>query len=291
MRSDGPTPLRFSGTTEVIVTGAMHRPIFVISNYRSGSTLVRYLLDVHPQVCCPAELRLGALCQQLFNVAELLSADAADGAWTGDRMQKRLETVRNVVETMMVDHCLQRNKERWSDKSPANCETLHVLQRVFPDAQYICLHRRPLDQVRSTLEIDGIKHISPYLSKYRGDVVAAAVDRWCTITERILALEHQQHGSTLRITYEDLVNDPESEMERVMRFLGIAVVSGLSQEAFRRSHDQGPADWKISGTSEVLRTRVGGGRGIAAGGLPADLERRLAGLVGCLRYPVDVATR
>jgi protein-tyrosine sulfotransferase len=261
------------------------RPIFIISNYRSGSTLLRFLLDAHPQVCCPAELRLGTLAQQLFNVAELLTADGSRAdAWTGDRMHTRVGTVRTLIDSIMADYCRRRGKERWADKSPANCEVLHVLQAVFPDAHYICLHRHALDQIQSTFDLQGRWHVQPYLARYKGDVVAAAIDRWCTVTERILALEHAQNGRSLRITYEDFVEDSEREMERIMRFLEIASVRGLSQWAFQRPHDQGPADWKISGTSEVVRSRVGGGRGIGTEGVPAVLQTRLIGLLAHLGY-------
>jgi hypothetical protein len=34
-------------------------PIFILSCYRSGSTLLRYILDSHPDVYCPPELSLG----------------------------------------------------------------------------------------------------------------------------------------------------------------------------------------------------------------------------------------
>src|SRR3974390_3422261 len=39
------------------------RQIFVVTLARSGSTLLRYLLDAHPEIASPPELNLSALLQ------------------------------------------------------------------------------------------------------------------------------------------------------------------------------------------------------------------------------------
>jgi hypothetical protein len=41
-------------------------PVFVLSCERSGSTLLRYIIDTHPQICSPAHLHLGQLCRSLY---------------------------------------------------------------------------------------------------------------------------------------------------------------------------------------------------------------------------------
>ena len=47
-------------------------PVFVICNGRSGSTLLRFLLDAHPQLACPPETNLPALAVQLATVWSLI---------------------------------------------------------------------------------------------------------------------------------------------------------------------------------------------------------------------------
>jgi len=37
-------------------------PVFVLCNGRSGSTLLRFLLDAHPDLACPPETNLPSLC-------------------------------------------------------------------------------------------------------------------------------------------------------------------------------------------------------------------------------------
>ena len=43
-------------------------PVFVLCMGRSGSTLLRFLLDAHPDLACPPETNLPSLCAQLATV-------------------------------------------------------------------------------------------------------------------------------------------------------------------------------------------------------------------------------
>jgi hypothetical protein len=47
-------------------------PVFVLCMGRSGSTLLRFLLDAHPELACPPETSLPALCGQLSVVWSLI---------------------------------------------------------------------------------------------------------------------------------------------------------------------------------------------------------------------------
>jgi hypothetical protein len=53
--------------------------VFVVCAGRSGSTLLRFLLDAHPDLACPPETRLPAICAQLATVWQQLAGAAADG--------------------------------------------------------------------------------------------------------------------------------------------------------------------------------------------------------------------
>jgi hypothetical protein len=52
-------------------------PVFVLCNGRSGSTLLRFPLDAHPDLACPPETNLPALCAQLATVWSLIEGRAA----------------------------------------------------------------------------------------------------------------------------------------------------------------------------------------------------------------------
>jgi protein-tyrosine sulfotransferase len=269
--------------------GMMSRPIFILSDFRTGSTLLRYVLDTHPAVCCPAEIRLGAFCQHTFNFVELLTAEAP-GRMDSTEQQERLRMVRRVVDDLMTDYCSRKRKQRWCDKSPANTEVLYVLDAVFPDAQYVCLHRHGLDQVRSVLEAEGSTRLQPYLARHRGDLVSAAIERWCARTEKLLAFEHGHQGTVKRVTYEGFIKDPEAELLGLMQFLQLEIVSGLSLKAFERPHDRGPADPKISQTKGVEHDRIGRGRKFDLSKLSTELCQRFEALMEGLGYSCETRT-
>ena len=186
----------------------------------------------------------------------------------------------------MNEYCRQKGKRHWCEKSPANAEALFVLSSVFPDASFICLHRHVSDQVHSTLDYEGPLRLQRHLGHRQNDVIAAATDRWCDITERLLAFEHASLGRTVRVRYEAFVTDPEGELRRILRGIGVRQVDGLSTAAFAAPHDRGPSDAKILGTARVCRDRVGKRGGVDIQRLPADLARRTRALLKRAGYIV-----
>ena len=260
--------------------------IFILSNFRSGSTLLRFALDAHPDICCPAEVRLGMMCQTLFNVAEL-TGDAAILDDKANDAAVSVMRVRELADVLMGEYCRQKGKTYWCEKSPANAEALFVISTIFPDASFICLHRHVSDQVHSTLDYEGPIRLQRHLGNRGNDLIAAATDRWCGITEKLLALEHANSERTVRVRYEAFVTDPEGELRRILKAIGARPVDGLSTAAFGAPHDRGPSDAKILGTANVRKDRVGKPGGVDVQRLPTDLARRTRALLRRVGYTQD----
>ena len=65
-----------------VVPAGVADPVFVLCMGRSGSTLLRFLLDAHPELACPPETSMPALCGQLAVVWSLIEgAPLAAEAW------------------------------------------------------------------------------------------------------------------------------------------------------------------------------------------------------------------
>jgi protein-tyrosine sulfotransferase len=261
----------------------MAPPIFILSDFRSGSTLLRCVLDTHPSVCSPAELSLAQFCQSALHLVAMTTDEGRQ--LTEQEHRQRICSVRDMVDRVMDSYCLRKGKDRWCEKSPANTDVLFVLGTVFPDAHYICLHRHGLDQAHSILGVEGFGRLQPYLIRQRGNAEAAAIDRWCRQTERLLAFEHINRRRVRRVIYENFVAAPEDELRGIMEFLGLPCIAGLSRAAFEAKHDDGPGDVIIKSTTAVLRTRAGRGRNLSLGGVGAELRERFAGLLNGLGYP------
>src|SRR5580698_7888854 len=71
----GPTGERGTAPTGIPAgsDGAGDDPVFVLCCARSGSTLLRFLLDAHPDLACPPETNAAALCAHLASMWSLLA--------------------------------------------------------------------------------------------------------------------------------------------------------------------------------------------------------------------------
>ena len=198
-------------------------PIFILSCARSGSTLLRYIVDTHPDICSPGELRTGFLCEMLTNVVDCLSlGGVATSSSQEERRRLNYAEVNRIVSEWMNTYAKSRGKRFWCEKSPNNLSYLPLLKNIFPDAKYICLHRNCMDVVYSSFE----KARTGYYVNHRyyaqnDNEVSVYVDNWADNTSRLLAFERENADRCIRVRYEDLVSDPAAILKPVFEFMGL----------------------------------------------------------------------
>jgi hypothetical protein len=285
------TALPLNGTTR---PGASADPVFVLCEGRSGSTLLRFLLDAHPDLACPPETNVPALCAQLATVWSLIEG-APLAANRGDEPpvipEAAIKGIRHTLDLMVGSYLARRGKKRYCDKSLGTARYAELLLRVYPEAKFICLYRHPMDMIASGLEacpwgLSGYG-FDPYIASTPGNAVLALARCWADNAAEILAAEEQFPGSCRRVRYEDLVTDPDGTANAVFGFLGVPPVPGISGRCFSDERERfGPADYKIWHTSQITADSVGRGWSIPAGLiLPQVLEQvnALADKLGYLR--------
>ncbi len=276
--------------------GGSADPVFVLCGARSGSTLLRFLLDAHPELACPPETNLPGLCAQLTTVWSLIEG-APLAAGRGDEPPVIPETaivgVRHVAEMMTGSYLARRGKRRYCDKSLGTARYAELLLRIYPDARLLCLYRHPMDVIASGVEacpwgLDGYG-FEPYIASTPGNAVLALASFWADNADAILAVEERFPQACHRVRYEDLVSDPESVAEGIFRFLGVPVSPGISRRCFTADRERsGPADYKIWHTSQITADSVGRGWSVPAGMIAPPLLERIRELTEILRYiPVD----
>jgi hypothetical protein len=180
-------------------------PVFVLSSVRSGSTLLRVLLNSHSRIRAPHEMHLRT-------VHVHLSRD-----FTADAM-KALELDKDELEHVLWDRVLhleltRSGKDVIVDKTPPNTLIWPRLQRCWPNARYILLLRHPAAVVAS-------------LTDRRTDPDHAAIrDEVLRYSEK---LEEARRGLDPHVvTYEDLTAEPERVTRGICDYLGLPWEAGM----------------------------------------------------------------
>jgi hypothetical protein len=181
-------------------------PVFVICTLRSGSTLLRVLLDSHSQIRAPHELHLRYISVHF------------DQTWS-ERSMTELGLDPKGAEYLLWDRLLQRElaesgKELIVDKTPNNVFIVDRLRECWSDARFIFLLRHPAAIARSRKAILG--------EDADDEKNVGLIRRYCETLEQA---RQDYDGHTVR--YEDLTADPERETRAICRFLGVPWEPGM----------------------------------------------------------------
>ena len=289
-------------------------PVFVLCAGRSGSTLLRFLLDAHPDLACPPETRLPWLARQLATAWTVIEDAGPTGqSANGDSADAAIsapvaEGLRRSLDPMMTSYLRRRGKRRFCDKSLGAAQHAGLLLRIWPDARFICLYRHPMDVIASGIEASpwGLTSygFEPYIGSPPDNNVAALARYWLDYTTSIVAAEERFADRCLPVRYEDLVTDPDGQIARILEFIGATPAPGIVARSFGPEHQRfGPGDYKIWNTGRVTADSVGRGWTMPAGKIPAALLARVNELADVLGYlpvgdrwgtgakPADLRTR
>jgi hypothetical protein len=268
-------------------------PVFVLTASRSGSTLVRFLLDSHPDLACPPESSIASAC-----VALARSWGTLENAGSGNKRKpsdpitlspRAATAIRAAIDQLHRPYLSRRGKRRWCDKSLDTYQFADVVAQVYPGAKFICLFRHCMDVVASGVESCpwGVSRygFDPFVGQYPGNSVAAIGSYWLTCAAAILTFQEKHPDRCHRVRYEDLVTAPEETAAGIFSFLGAEQAPGITRECFRTPHEgDGPGDEKIWFTSEVTAGSMGRGVTVPAAALPPPLRQAINETLARLDY-------
>ena len=262
----------------------MGEPIFVLSASRSGSTLLRLLLETHPEVAGLGETRLAESCEALLGTWGVVSM-AVPGQISRPQI---LENVRYSVSQALDAVVASKGAKRWVDKSLPNVHSISTLAEIFPDAQFICIVRHPFDVVASGLEASplgfGSFGYAEYVRESPANVVDAILTYWCDTVEKQIEATKSLGVRLQSVRYEDLVREPTKELHALFSFLNLSLPFPSADEVFRTPHGAGSGDFKILFTEEIDASSVGRGSSIPVGVVRVDLLERVNRAASALGY-------
>jgi len=261
--------------------------IFILSTPRSGSSLLRYILDTHPRLCCPGELNLGLVCEHLYRAA-FYTIGQVGGSDLIDQMARADVEVQRVVNGLMTSYAKLKGKQIWCEKTPRNTRHLELLKRLFPDAVYICLYRHCMDTVYSHLEsgrFGFMEEVWEYVRRYPDNLTTAMVESWVDQVREIMKFEQANRNKCYRIKYESLVLAPEETLRPLFSFLGLEWPADLLENVFRSQHDAGPGDIKIEFSKSIHEDSLGKGASVERSEIHSELLEKMNAILKGLDYP------
>ncbi|HSC74415.1 MAG TPA: sulfotransferase [Gaiellaceae bacterium] len=215
-------------------------PLLILGVRRSGTTLLRVMLDRHSQLAVPDESYfLPQLADRHLRHPEVdefmddLSRLDTVAEWDVplDKVRARLRdgmSTGEAIATVYSVYADQRGKPRWGDKTPMYMQNLRLLERLFPDARFVHLIR------------DGRDAALAFRSMPRGIVTetwmhprtpADFACQWRTEVAAARRLGCRAGARYLEVRYEELVADVEAVLRRICGFAGLEYEPAMADYA------------------------------------------------------------
>jgi hypothetical protein len=213
---------------------------FVIARGRSGTTLLRTMLNANTNTISPFESKVIVHVKQRYAseknwnkqkvlqfIEDLYEDVKFKSFWAIDKEKLTKEILSFPAEQLNLELLLKitylcfptefekENITLLVDKNPPYAVFLEDLHKIFPDAKYIHLVRDYRDNIQSIKKTNPIKNISVLAHGWLNDNLKI---------EKFKA-KHPHKIHTIR--YEDLVSDPENGLKGICKHLGISFQDGM----------------------------------------------------------------
>ncbi|MCU1429180.1 MAG: sulfotransferase protein [Actinomycetia bacterium] len=182
-------------------------PIFIVGTMRSGSTLLRLVLDAHP------DLAIGVETGFMRSVDGIITVP---GFLFGDRWYERHGLALSDLEARIAafydaifrDHAHALGRARWGEKTPFHVWHLERMARLFPDARFVVIVRHAGGAATSLYE-------------WRHDFTTQLHD-WVSENHEILRRAPALGDRLCLLRYEDLLTDPRGVLQELLPFAGLS---------------------------------------------------------------------
>lgn len=216
-----PQPAGASGTAY----GQDNTPFFILGCVRSGTTMLRDILRVHPRLESPEETHF-------FRWADPYASPRYEKNYIGAKLFKKHREIDGITDWQFhSSRALARDRKemsdfygqyylqargnldgRWFDKTPQNVYGILLLGYMYPTAKFLHIYRNPLNVVSSLKE-------GRVMAKHE---VKGGINYW--VESMIMLNEYKKipgaENRILETCYEDLVADPKPHITRMLQFVG-----------------------------------------------------------------------
>lgn len=228
----------------------IEQPVFMVGSVRSGSTLLRLILDHHPDIAFNLESEY--LVTQMSDAGEFPDMETYRQWLKQDRVFQHSHFSINEqfgYAELVNDFLIQKKGEKRVVGATVHYD-FRKLPYLWPDAKYIYLYRDGRDVANSIVKIG-----------FAGNAYVAA-DWWLTAELEWDALRRSLPDRRwMEVRYDALIGDANSELERICNFMGVEFSEAMFDYAKTSTYSVPDKkfgnQWKGMGNSRALRLLEG----------------------------------
>jgi hypothetical protein len=194
-------------------------PFFIVGCARSGTTLLRRLVNNHSDVAIPLEslflldyLKVGGR----FAISDLIPLLVREPQMLEWGIAPRIAdfsdcaTLPEVIAELHRIYARQHGKKHWGQKTPRFIRNLDLIQDSFPNARFIHIVRDPRAVANSLIRSNVHRSTAYHAAKRWAGDVAAGLD-----------FQDRYPDKALMVSYEGLVADQQVTLQQITDFVGI----------------------------------------------------------------------
>ncbi len=202
--------------------GSDNTPFFILGCVRSGTTMLRDILRIHPRLECPEETHYfrwsdpyGSprydrtyITMKLFDNHHKLDGISSEEFHEARRSAQSRRELSDCYGELYL-RAVNNEDGRWFDKTPQNIYGIFLLDHEYPESRFIHIYRNPLNVVASLVE-------GRVMAKH---TVKGAVNYWVEAMVLVNQYKKLAPQRLLEIPYENTVQQPQVEIKRICDFI------------------------------------------------------------------------
>lgn len=221
---------------------------FIVGVGRSGTTMLRLMLDSHPELAIPSEThfipRAFRACERAKNPhAAFYRATTTYRTWADhqideDEMRKRVAAIKpfDLGEALRVFYQMYAErfgKVRWGDKTPQYLRHMRLVSELLPEARFIHILRDGRDVALSTKDL------------WFGPDSVEENAKWWTSWIEDARRQSQYLEFYKEIRYEDLITDTETVLRETCAFLNLPYEASMLDYHQTAGDRMRELDWDV----------------------------------------------
>lgn len=225
----------------------------ILGHPRSGTTLLRRLLNGHDNLYCPGEthiLNASARFIQSEKTAHGLDMGVFSGMhFCGLKNEDVLTAVRDLAFSLLKKASSKQKGKRWVEKTAVDSYYINEIDLLFGNyAYFIGIVRHGIDVALSSQDYSDragmyLNMFRPYINHYE-QPLEAFLRSWVDVTTKMIEFSQKHPNNCLLVRYEDLVDEPDQVIAHILEFIGEEYSNEMLTKGLANTTDLGLSDGK-----------------------------------------------